>query len=182
MDRNTAEAEQHRPENWPLGRLLGAASRSVERAWAQALEQRGLTHAGLIVLHFLEAGFDSQSDLARLARVEAQTMSRTVDRLEREGLVVRSPDPGDRRRHVLNITDAGRRAFAAAGGLEDEVFPEVDDPEALRAALVQIVTAGSTDPTETADPAAPAETADPAAAADPADPADPTPRAPARRD
>ncbi len=26
------------PGNWPLGRLLGAASRAVERAWYDALE------------------------------------------------------------------------------------------------------------------------------------------------
>lgn len=145
MDRQTAEADEHRPENWPLGRLLGAASRSVERAWSQALERRGLTHAGLIVLHFLEAGFNSQADLARLARVEAQTMSRTVDRLEREGLVERTPDPSDRRRHVLSITDSGRRAFADVSSLEEQVFPAVDDPAALRAALVQIVAAAPED-------------------------------------
>lgn len=141
MDTREAEAEEHRPENWPLGRLLGAASRAVERAWAEALEQRGLTHAGLIVLHLLELGFDSQSDIARMAQVEPQTMSRTVDRLEREGLVTRAPDPLDRRRHVLAITEAGRAAFAAVRGLEDEVFPQVDDPAALRAALLQIVSA-----------------------------------------
>jgi len=143
MDRSAAEAEEHRPENWPLGRLLGAASRAVERAWAEALEERGLTHAGLIVLHLLELGFDSQSDLARMAHVEPQTMSRTVDRLVRDGLVTRTPDPGDRRRHVLAITEDGRTAFAGVRGLEDEVFPEVADPVALRAALLQIVSSPS---------------------------------------
>lgn len=136
-----AEEDQHRPENWPLGRLLSAASRAVERAWAQALDARGLTHAGLIVLHLLESGVASQADLARIAQVEAQTMSRTVDRLEREGLLTREPDPSDRRRHVLAITPAGRTAFEGVRGLEDDVFPEVDDPAALRAALIRIVKA-----------------------------------------
>lgn len=134
-------AVEHEPGNWPLGRLLGAASRAVERAWYDALEARGLTHAGLIVLHFIELGFDSQSDLARVAQVEAQTMSRTVDRLEREGLVTRRPDPRDRRRHIVAVTERGRAAFEAVRGLEDEVFPEVDDPEALKAALIQIINA-----------------------------------------
>lgn len=134
-------ADEHEPGNWPLGRLLGAASRAVERAWYDALEARGLTHAGLIVLHFIELGFDSQSDLARVAQVEAQTMSRTVDRLEREGLVTRRPDPRDRRRHIVAVTERGRAAFEAVRGLEDEVFPEVDDPKALKAALIQIINA-----------------------------------------
>lgn len=129
------------PDSWPLGRLLGAASRAVERAWSEALEARGLTHAGLIVLHFVELGFRSQTDLARVAQVEAQTMSRTVDRLEREGLVTREPDPVDRRRHIVAVTPRGRSAFEAVRGLEDEVFPTVDDPAALRAALIQIVSA-----------------------------------------
>ncbi|WP_348789066.1 MarR family transcriptional regulator [Leifsonia sp. NPDC080035] len=144
MDQHDIEAAEHRPENWPLGRLLGAASRAVERAWADALEARGLTHAGLVALHLLESGFDSQADLARLAQVEAQTMSRTVDRLVREGLVTRTPDPLDRRRHVLAVTPAGRSAFEAVRGLEQDVFPAVDDPEALRAALVQIVRSART--------------------------------------
>lgn len=135
------DPEEHSPDGWPLGRLLGAASRAVERAWYDALEARGLTHAGLIVLHFVELGIHSQTDLARVAQVEAQTMSRTVDRLEREGLVTRAPDPADRRRHIVAMTPAGRAAFEAVRGLEDEVFPRVDDPEALRAALIQIVTA-----------------------------------------
>jgi DNA-binding MarR family transcriptional regulator len=147
MDPRTEE-DQHRPENWPLGRLLGAASRAVERAWADALDERGLTHAGLIVLHLLELGFASQTDLARIAQVEAQTMSRTVDRLEREGLVTREPDAADRRRHVLAITPAGRTAFEAVRGLEDEVFPQVDDPSALRDALIQIVSASPARPRE----------------------------------
>ena len=92
--------EEHEPGSWPLGRLLGAASRAVERAWYEALEARGLTHAGLIVLHFVELGFSSQTDLARVAQVEAQTMSRTVDRLEREEKELRELisdfDPTDR--------------------------------------------------------------------------------------
>ncbi len=129
------------PGDWPLGRLLGAASRAVERTWYEALEARGLTHAGLIVLHFVELGIRSQTDLARIAQVEAQTMSRTVDRLEREGLVTRTPDPADRRRHIVAMTPQGQAAFEAVRGLEDEVFPRVDAPEALRAALIQIVTA-----------------------------------------
>ena len=107
------EQGEHQPDKWPLGRLLGAASRAVERAWYEALEARGLTHAGLIVLHFVELGFDSQTDLARFAQVEAQTMSRTVDRLEREGLVIRLPDPADRRRHIVSITERGHAAFEA---------------------------------------------------------------------
>ncbi|GAA1447346.1 hypothetical protein GCM10009617_30980 [Leifsonia poae] len=129
----------HVPENWSSGRLLSTAARLVERAWADALEQLGLTHAGLIVLQLLESGVTTQAELARHARVEAQTMSRTVDRLEREGLVERVPDAADRRRHIIRMTHSGAAIWQRSLGLEKTVFPEVDDPDALRAALLQIV-------------------------------------------
>lgn len=140
MKTDAAQDASQRPENWPLGRLLGAASRSIERAWAEALATRGLTHAGLVVLHQLETGQDSQAEIARITRVEAQTMSRTVDRLVREKLVTRTPDPHDRRRHVLHITEAGHNAFNSVRNLEDEVFPVLEDPDTLRKALLDIVT------------------------------------------
>jgi DNA-binding MarR family transcriptional regulator len=136
---NTLTSEEHLPENWPLGRLLSAAARTVERSWASALQAHGLTHAGLVVLHLLELGFDSQTEIARVAGVQAQTMSRTVDRLEREGLVTRSPSAHDRRSYRLLITPDGRAAFLAARDLEDDVFPDIDDRDAFRRMLVRIV-------------------------------------------
>ena len=45
----------------------------------------------------------SQTELAKRARVENQTMSRTIERLEREGFVTRAPDAGDRRIADHNI-------------------------------------------------------------------------------
>ena len=131
----------HHPEHWPTGRLLSTASRLVEHAWGEALESLGLTHAGLIALHLLDLGPTSQSELARHARVEAQTMSRTLDRLERAGWITREPDPADRRRHVVAKTPAGADVFRRAQNLEAEIFPEIEDVDALRAALLQILAA-----------------------------------------
>lgn len=124
---------------WPTGRLLSTAARMVENDWAEALEKMSLTHAGLIVLHFLEAGALSQTDLARLARVQVQTMSRTLERLEREGYIARAKHPEDGRRHVVTITELGQRTWGAARTLEADLFPEVANNATLRAALLQII-------------------------------------------
>jgi hypothetical protein len=54
LDRAPGNPQAENPmASWPTGRLLSTASRLVEHAWAEALESHGLTHAGLIVLHFL---------------------------------------------------------------------------------------------------------------------------------
>jgi DNA-binding MarR family transcriptional regulator len=128
---------------WPTGRLLSTAARLVEHAWAEALEKQGLTHAGLIALHLLDAEALSQTELARRARVENQTMSRTIERLEREGFVTRAPDASDRRRQVVTRTDAGSRVFARTRTLEAEVFPRLGDPEILRSTLLEIIQSSS---------------------------------------
>ena len=132
-------------DSWPTGRLLSLAARLVEHAWVDALEQRGLTHAGMIALHFLDDAPLSQSELARLAKVENQTMSRTIDRLERSGFVARSADPGDRRRQVVTRTPEGDEAWASISGLESEVFPALEDSAGMRAGLLQIIRRSSED-------------------------------------
>ncbi|MGY4857606.1 MarR family winged helix-turn-helix transcriptional regulator [Cryobacterium sp. AP23] len=128
---------------WPNGRLLSTAARLVEHAWVDALDSLGLTHAGLIVLHLLGSGAQSQTDLARDARVQTQTMSRTLDRLEREGLVARIRDERDARRHLVTRTDAGTAAWHKARTLEADIFPSLENADALRAALLQIIAASS---------------------------------------
>jgi DNA-binding MarR family transcriptional regulator len=128
---------------WPTGRLLSTAARMVEHAWSEALDQRGLTHAGIVALHLLGEGPLSQTDLARRARVETQTMSRTIERLEREGLVIRESDLRDRRRHVVTRTESGRAAWDATRTLEAEVFPPLADPQAMRDALLEIIRASA---------------------------------------
>lgn len=128
---------------WPNGRLLSTAARLVEHAWVDALDSLGLTHAGLIVLHLLGPGAQSQTELARQARVQTQTMSRTLDRLEREGLVARIRDERDARRHLVTRTDAGTVVWQKARTLEADVFPQLENADELRAALLQIITASS---------------------------------------
>ncbi|WEO76292.1 MarR family transcriptional regulator [Cryobacterium sp. SO2] len=130
-------------DQWPNGRLLSTAARLVEHAWIEALESLGLTHAGLIVLHLLGEGAQSQTDLARQARVQTQTMSRTLDRLERQGLVARIRDERDARRHLVTRTDAGTGVWRQARTLEADVFPPLENADELRAALLEIITASS---------------------------------------
>jgi DNA-binding MarR family transcriptional regulator len=49
--------------------------------------------------------------LAALERMSPAAMTGYVDRLERAGLVRRTPDPKDRRRHGLFVTEEGDRVL-----------------------------------------------------------------------
>jgi DNA-binding MarR family transcriptional regulator len=124
---------------WPTGRLLSTAARLVEHAWVDTLDQLGLTHAGLIVLHLLQNGPHSQTDLAKSVRVQNQTISRTLERLQREGFIERRLDSSDRRRHVVTITPAGNEVWRSARTLERDLMPDIADSERFRSLLLGII-------------------------------------------
>jgi DNA-binding MarR family transcriptional regulator len=128
---------QDTSEQWPLGRLLSAAARSVERDWDERLRAIGLSHAAVVAIDILiRTGPTGADTIARTARVQPQTMSRTLERMERDGLVERTPHPADRRRRIVSVTPAGRTAWETARHIEREVLPE--DP-ALRTALGELL-------------------------------------------
>jgi DNA-binding MarR family transcriptional regulator len=54
--------------------------------------------------------------LAELLYVHPSTLTGILERLERQGLIRRRPDPRDGRRVVLGITEKGRRIDAATAG------------------------------------------------------------------
>lgn len=126
---------------WPTGRLLSSAARLVEHEWNLHLAQWQLNHASLAVLHVLLAGPMTQRELAVAVQVEDQTMSRTVDKLERCRYVERTPDDEDRRRRRISLTPLGRQTCLTAGDLRlaEEYFEAVDDLDALRQALIAVI-------------------------------------------
>ena len=69
-----------------------------------------LTH-GAVLGRLDREGARSTADLAVAERVRPQSMGQTLAELEAEGLIARRPDATDRRRTLLELTDAGRRAL-----------------------------------------------------------------------
>jgi DNA-binding MarR family transcriptional regulator len=49
--------------------------------------------------------------LAKLEQISPQSMGATLGTLEARGLIERHPDPGDGRRAVMSLTEAGRRVL-----------------------------------------------------------------------
>ncbi|QAY61675.1 MarR family transcriptional regulator [Microbacterium protaetiae] len=67
------------------------------------------------VLHTLKAsGPHTLGELADRERVTAPSMNRTVNCLEEEGWVTRTPDEVDRRKVNIEITDEGQALVTAA--------------------------------------------------------------------
>lgn len=129
--------------SWPTGRLLSMSGRLVEGAWTERLAAQGLTHAGLMALHGLSDGDAVPTfELAARCQVTPQTMTRTVDRLERDLLVDRHRDESDRRRVAVTLTPRGYEAYRQAADMseaEPALLGHVVDLPALRKSLVAII-------------------------------------------
>lgn len=128
-------------DHWPTGRLLSTAARLVEHSWNEKLGAIGLTHAGVIAIEVLNAqGPMTQAQLAQYVRVQAQTMGKTLSRLESHGHIARVRSTSDRRSHVVSLTERGKEAVAAAVEMERSVLASASiDPELLRQELKAVV-------------------------------------------
>jgi DNA-binding MarR family transcriptional regulator len=83
---------------------------------------RWLTMGQFRLLHLIEKGVDSVSELARHQSVSLPSISRQVDGLVKKGLVVRQPNPDDRRVIQLTLSDSGVQLLA---GLEARAHERV---------------------------------------------------------
>lgn len=101
------------------GYMTNWAARLFARAIDRRLKPVGLSCAHMPVMFALGDGRElSQKALAEAAAIEQPTMAATLSRMERDGLVVRRPDPRDRRAMLFSLTPQARAkaqaVFAAA--------------------------------------------------------------------
>ncbi|MDP9027094.1 MAG: MarR family transcriptional regulator [Actinomycetota bacterium] len=76
------------------------------------------------VLFRLEASSATPSQLAERERVTPPSMNRTLNALERAGLVERSPDPDDARKVIVTITPAAEAVIAETRRLRTRWFSQ----------------------------------------------------------
>jgi DNA-binding MarR family transcriptional regulator len=100
---------------------LRVAVGMVMRKLKQAQLPGELTLAETSALSRLDRGGPAtSSELAKQDRISPQSMGATLAALEARGLVARDRDPGDGRRIVLSISDAGRQVINDRRGARTE--------------------------------------------------------------
>src|SRR3954454_602779 len=106
-----------------LARLARTAGYRLGEALA-AMEMR--THEFPVLNHLAEAGPVSQQELGVALRINPSNLVGLLDMLEADGLLLRVRDRTDRRRHLVELTHAGRRrladAWQAAEAAEDDLL------------------------------------------------------------
>jgi MarR family transcriptional regulator, transcriptional regulator for hemolysin len=77
----------------------------------------------------------SQKELVREARIEQPSMAGMLARMERDGLIVRTSDPSDRRRALIALTPTAIERLPGARDVHDRT-----DAEALAGFTKEITT------------------------------------------
>lgn len=118
------------------GYMTNLAARLFARAIERKLRGSGVAVGYLPIFFALgNGGSLSQKALTELAAVEQPTMAATLSRMERDGLVRRSPDPADGRSSLFALTpeavektDFIRAAVAAINGVAAAALTEEQMP------------------------------------------------------
>ncbi|PCI41309.1 MAG: hypothetical protein COB46_04100 [Rhodospirillaceae bacterium] len=100
--------------------LISYAQKLSHRGLTERLKVHGVTVAQWAVLVVLwEIDGLTQKELSERVAVETPTLSRTIDRMERDGLVKRDRNVRDRRQVHVNLTEHG-------AALWRELVPEAE--------------------------------------------------------
>jgi MarR family transcriptional regulator, lower aerobic nicotinate degradation pathway regulator len=95
------------------GFLLSRVGAAIRAGFQEVLAGQGLRPLQYVILLVLDSGGGvSQQELCTAAGIDSGNMVELLDGLEALRYAARAPDPRDRRRHVVTITERGRLALA----------------------------------------------------------------------
>jgi DNA-binding MarR family transcriptional regulator len=98
------------PPESSLGYLINHLARLLSLALRDRIEPYGVVpgqFAQLLALY--EADGLTQAELCARVQIEQPTMANTLARMERDGLITRTPDSADQRRSLVRLTPKARR-------------------------------------------------------------------------
>lgn len=123
--------------------LLARASHAVSSEFHDRLRARGVTVPVWRVLATLSGGPETVTALADACLLQQPTMTKVLDRMEREGLVRRQQDGRDRRLVRVSLAPRGEamvgELLAAARAHEAEVVARHPDAAAIKDLLRALI-------------------------------------------
>jgi DNA-binding MarR family transcriptional regulator len=136
-----------------LGYLVNRVARLIAHDLAERIRPAGVAIGQWAVLLFLWARDGmTQAELSRLVAIEPPTVVRTIDRMVRDGLVIRAPDPDDGRLSRIYLTKRARalrdELVALAAAVNEEILNGLTANEArtLRRLLAKLASNGGSAP------------------------------------
>ncbi len=90
--------------------LLKKANRLLIKKANELLKPHGITHAyTCFLMELYQQDGLTQSEIHKRIGIEQPTAVRTLDRMERDGLILREQSPTDRRALFIKLTEKGKQ-------------------------------------------------------------------------
>ena len=137
-----------RPADPPIGVQLTRAARTATAAFERSMAEAGSSVSTWQVLVLVRSQeWSTQSRLAEAMGVTPATLTHHLNAMEKQGLVRRWREPGNRRSQLVELTGAGQELFEKLRGvalrhdrrLRSELSPE---ETAMLASLLDKLVAG----------------------------------------
>lgn len=114
--------ETFREQMW--GYMVNYVARAFSRALHKEINGYGVMPGQFpVLLALYQHKSMSQQELCELVRIEQPTMANTLKRMERDGLIERTPAADDRRRSVIRLTprawELQENLYACARGINE---------------------------------------------------------------
>ncbi|MFT7526862.1 MAG: DNA-binding MarR family transcriptional regulator [Arenicella sp.] len=128
-----------------LGYLLARCSYEVSAQFHQKLKEEGVPVITWRVLSSIRQNADTVNQLAKKVLVNQSTLSKALDRMERDKLIIRQRDPEFRSKIRVQITKQGMkmidRLIDIANQHEEQTFNKLSesDMQDLRGLLKQLI-------------------------------------------
>jgi DNA-binding MarR family transcriptional regulator len=111
--KKTSDEPVEMPQPLDQQKILGLAVNTLGRNIVWSLSRRTARHGALpgtypIIAWLMQLSDSTQGELSRLIGIEQPTMAVTLRRMERDGLIQRTPDPDHGRRSLIRLTAKGR--------------------------------------------------------------------------
>ena len=143
MDPQSTPARLRGLPTWLLGQTANQGHRLIgERMHAAGVASRSYYS---LLAALAEVGATSQADLGRRVGLDRSDVTAAVTDLEERGFLERTPDPTDRRRNLVRITDGGTeflaRLDAEVSAAQEELLAVLtpEEREALLGMLMRVV-------------------------------------------
>jgi len=109
--------------------LISRATLAVTSHLKKGFANKGIgtikpAYLGVLLSLWNEDGLKA-NELGKRAGLEPSTMTGLLDRMERDGLVKRKPDPNDRRAHRIHLTKEGVAAEVSATKVVSDTLEKV---------------------------------------------------------
>ncbi|MER7343750.1 MarR family transcriptional regulator [Streptomyces sp. NPDC000075] len=115
--------------SWLVGRVAARGRGLV--AEAVAAEGLKLTHHAVLAAT-AEYGPVAQAELGRRLAVDPKDMVGILNHLQEAGLVLRAPDPADRRKNAITVTPEGEAALTRCATLAEAANAQLLAPLTVR--------------------------------------------------